>query len=91
MKNYPGQVVVVAISPPNLSCLFSKIITCLRGDSALYQAGGINLCFERGSLFTITANQDNGVKETIKTIREWQLYYTYANAVFFRIGVIVYN
>jgi hypothetical protein len=33
----------------------SKTITYLRGDSALYQAGVINLCFERGSLFTITA------------------------------------
>jgi hypothetical protein len=31
----------------------SKTITYLRGDSALYQAGVINLCFERGSLFTM--------------------------------------
>jgi hypothetical protein len=52
----------------------SKTITYLRGDSALYQAGVINLCFERGTLFTITADQDKGVKESIKTIREWQPY-----------------
>jgi hypothetical protein len=38
----------------------SKSITYLRGDSALYQAGVINLCCERGTLFTITADQ--GIK-----------------------------
>jgi hypothetical protein len=69
----------------------SKTITSLRGDSALYQAGVINFCSERGTLFTITADQDKGVKETVKTIKEWQPYYTYANAVFFRIAVIAYN
>jgi hypothetical protein len=52
----------------------SKTITYLRGDSALYQAGVINFCSERGTLFTITADQDKGVKEAIKTIKEWQPY-----------------
>jgi hypothetical protein len=51
----------------------SKTITYLRGDSALYQAGVINLCFERGSLFTITAlyhaiatNREEEAPEVIK-------------------------
>jgi hypothetical protein len=52
----------------------SKTITYLRGDSALYQTGVINLCCERGTLFTITADQDKGVKESIRTIKEWQPY-----------------
>ena len=51
-----------------------KSITYLRGDSALYQAGVINLCSERGSLFTITADMDKGVKESIKAIKEWRPY-----------------
>ncbi len=33
-------------------------IAYLRADSALYQAGVINSCFERKVLFTITADQD---------------------------------
>jgi len=52
----------------------SRTITYLRGDSALYQAGVMNLCFERGTLFTITADQDKGVKDSIRTIREWKPY-----------------
>jgi hypothetical protein len=51
-----------------------KSITYLRGDSALYQAGVINLCFEHGTLFTITADQDKAVKESIKAIRGWSSY-----------------
>lgn len=51
-----------------------KSITYLRSDSALYQAGVINLCFERGKLFTITADQDKGVRETIKAIKTWRPY-----------------
>lgn len=47
-----------------------KSITYLHSDSAFYQAGVMNLCFERDRLFTITADQDKGVKETIKTIKE---------------------
>lgn len=51
-----------------------KSITYLRSDSALYQAGVINRSFERGILFTITADQDKAVKESIKAIREWCSY-----------------
>lgn len=53
---------------------YGKSIDYLRSDSAFYQAGVINLCFERNTLFTITADQDKGVKETIKAIKEWQPY-----------------
>lgn len=52
----------------------SKSINYLRSDSALYQAGVINLCFEHHTLFTITADQDKGVKESIKSITEWRPY-----------------
>ncbi len=52
----------------------SKSIAYLRGDSALYQAAVINLCLERKVFFTITADQDKGVKESIKTIKEWAAY-----------------
>ncbi len=52
-----------------------KFIGYLRVDSALYQAGVINLRFDRGVLFTITADQDKGVKESIKAIKEWQPYH----------------
>ena len=47
-------------------------ITRLRSDSAFYQAEVFNWCEERGKKFTITADQDRGVKEAIKTIREWK-------------------
>lgn len=53
-----------------------KKIAYYRGDSASYQAGVINFCFEEKILFTITADQDRAVKEVIKTIKEeaWQPY-----------------
>jgi hypothetical protein len=51
-----------------------KYISYLRSDSAFYQAGVINFCFEHGMFFTITADQDKGVKETIKAIKEWRPY-----------------
>jgi hypothetical protein len=51
-----------------------KFIGYLRSDSAFYQAGVIDFCFERKVLFSITADQDKAVKENIKTIREWRPY-----------------
>lgn len=53
-----------------------KRIEYYRSDSAAYQAKVINWCFEHKVLFTITADQDKGVKEAIKTIKrqEWQPY-----------------
>ena len=47
-----------------------KRIKYHRSDSAAYQAGVIKHCFDHAMLFTITADQDRGVKETIKTIKE---------------------
>ena len=51
-----------------------KRIGYYRSDSAAYQAGVINHCFEDKVLFTITADQDKAVKEAIKAIRkeEWR-------------------
>jgi len=51
-----------------------KRIAYYRSDSAAYQAGVINSCFEHKVLFTITADQDKAVKEAIKTIKgeEWE-------------------
>ena len=53
-----------------------KRIAYYRSDSAAYQAGVINCCFEHKMLFTITADQDKAVKEAIRTIKkeEWQPY-----------------
>jgi len=53
-----------------------KRIGYYRADSASYQAGVINRCFDHKVLFTITADQDKGVKESIRTIKEeeWQPY-----------------
>lgn len=53
-----------------------KGIDYLRSDSAFYQAGVINFCFEHKMLFTITADQDKAVKESIKAIKQeaWQPY-----------------
>jgi hypothetical protein len=53
-----------------------KRIRYYRSDSAAYQAGVINYCFGHDMLFTITADQDEAVKEAIKNIRaeEWQPY-----------------
>ncbi len=47
-----------------------KSIDYLRSDSALYQAGVMNLCFERKTLFTITADQDKGIRDSIKVIKK---------------------
>jgi len=44
----------------------------LRSDSAFYQAEIINWCVKNGMEFTITADQDVGVKEVIKTVRDWK-------------------
>ena len=51
-----------------------KSIGYLRSDSALYQAGVINLCLEHNKLFTITADQDKGTRGSIKAIKEWRPY-----------------
>ena len=53
-----------------------KKIRYYRSDSAAYQAGVINYCFEHNMLFTITADKDEAVKEAIKGIKreEWQSY-----------------
>lgn len=44
----------------------------LRSDSAFYQVAVVNWCEENGIGFTITADQDAGVKEVIKTVRDWE-------------------
>jgi hypothetical protein len=53
-----------------------KRIGYYRADSASYQARVINRCFDDKMLFTITADQDKGVKEAIGTIKEeeWEPY-----------------
>ncbi len=51
-----------------------KSIGYLRSDSALYQAGVINLCLERKVVFSITADQNKGSKDSIKAIKEWRPY-----------------
>lgn len=53
-----------------------KRIAYYRSDSAAYQAGVINWCFEYKVLFTITADRDVAVKEAIKNIKaeKWQPY-----------------
>jgi len=43
----------------------------LRSDSALFQADVINWCQAQGVQFTITADQNAGVKEVIPTVRDW--------------------
>ncbi len=73
--NIPAQAQAVSFIEKCFEAMPSgKSITYLRGDSALYQAGVINRCFERKAQFTITADQDKGVKESIKAIREWHPY-----------------
>lgn len=42
----------------------------VRSDSALYQAAGMNHCWERGHRFTITADQDSAVKAAMGQIPE---------------------
>jgi len=44
----------------------------LRSDSAFYQGRVMDFCRERGLGFTITADQTAGVKEVIKTVRDWK-------------------
>ena len=51
-----------------------KRIKYYRSDSAAYQAGVINHCFEHDMLFTITADRDKGVRESIKSIKKWRPY-----------------
>ena len=53
-----------------------KRIAYYRADSASYQAGVMNRCFRDGVLFTITADQDEAVKDAVKSIRqqEWRRY-----------------
>jgi hypothetical protein len=42
----------------------------IRSDSAFYHADVLNWCEERGIKFTITADQDKGVKAAIQTVRD---------------------
>jgi len=49
-----------------------KKIRYYRSDSAAYQAKVINHCIDNEILFTITADQDSAVKETIRCIKKWQ-------------------
>jgi hypothetical protein len=51
-------------------------IKYFRSDSAFYQAAVIDECEERGIGYTITADQDAGVKEVIKTVRDWRPLFT---------------
>ena len=51
-------------------------IKYFRSDSAFYQAAVIDECEERGIGYTITADQDAGVKEVIKTGRDWRPLFT---------------
>jgi len=45
-------------------------LSFFRSDSAAYQAAVMNTCFKRNIIFTITADQDAAVKESIATIKE---------------------
>lgn len=51
-----------------------KRIAYYRADSASYQAGVIDRCFDDNVLFTITADQDRAVKEVIRSIQpgDWE-------------------
>ena len=51
-----------------------KRIRHYRADSASYQAKVINHCFDNEILFTITADQDRGVKEAVRCVEEWRSY-----------------
>lgn len=46
----------------------NKNLTYFRSDSAAYSSEIINYCFEKGIMFTITADQDISVKTLIKSI-----------------------
>ena len=49
-----------------------KRIRYYRSDSAAYQANVINHCFDKEMFFTITADQDRAVKESVRCIKEWK-------------------
>jgi len=51
-------------------------IKYVRSDSAFYQAEVFNFCQDHGLGFTITADQDAGVKEVVKTVRDWKVLLT---------------
>jgi hypothetical protein len=51
-----------------------KYIEYVRVDSAYYQAEVMNLCFDEGKWFTITADKDRAVMEAIKSISDWRPY-----------------
>ena len=75
--NIPASANAVSFLEKCLTAMpYGKYIGHLRSDSAFYQAGVMNFCFEHNTLFTITADQDKAVKETIKAIKEeaWQPY-----------------
>jgi len=44
----------------------------VRSDSAYYQAEVLNWCDEKRLGYTITADQDAGVKGVIRTVRDWK-------------------
>ena len=54
-----------------------KRIAYYRADSASYQASVMDHCCSQGILFTITADQDSGVKEAVRSIKEaeWRPYW----------------
>lgn len=55
----------------------NKTLKYFRSDSAAYNSDIINFCFEKGILFTITADMDSSIKSSIKSIpdNEWQPLY----------------
>lgn len=50
-----------------------KRVARLRSDSAFYQADVFNLCEREGIQYTVTADQDVAVKESITTVRDWRV------------------
>lgn len=58
------------------ACPEGKEISYIRSDSAFYRADVINWCEVRGKKYTITADKDKGVREAIKTIRDWKDLFT---------------
>lgn len=52
-------------------CRLCPKIRRFRSDSAYYQADIINWCEAKGIGYTITADQDAGVKQVIRTVRDW--------------------
>jgi len=73
--NVPAQAGAVGFLKKCFKALpVGKSIEHFRSDSAFYQAGVINLCFERRVLFSITADKDEAVRGAIKSITEWRPY-----------------